>query len=142
MPNRNYQRILRQRQHPVFLDYLTKPGEVNFHMSPTSWLRLRPQGEAVPIITIRAGEDISTMPIELPVLLGVIPPILVLLTCRRVLDIHAPPDAASVNISFVEGVRSVGGDNLITAIPGFVSGGNIGMVRKINNFCSKIMFLV
>ena len=65
----------------------------------------------------------------------------VLLNRRGVLDAHAPPDAASTTISFVAGVRSVGGVNTTTTIPGFVDGGKKGMVRKLNKFCSKILLL-
>ena len=103
---------------------------------------LRPKGGALPIIPIRAGEDVSTIPIELSIPPGVLPLTPLLLTCRGVLDLHAPPDTACTNISFVTSVRSVGGVNLITAIPGFVGGGETGMVRQLNNFCSKFLFLV
>ena len=45
------------------------------------------------------------------------------------MDVHAPPNAVSVAISFVGGVRRVCGVNLIAAIPGFVVRGKTGMVR-------------
>ena len=80
--------------------------------------------------------------ISLPMSPGVLPLTPVLLTHRGVLDVHAPPNASSAKISLVTGVRSIGGVNLTTAIPGFVGGFKTGMVRKLNNFCSKIMLLV
>ena len=116
-----------------FWDCLTKSGGVDFCISPTSWIKLRPQGGSVPIIPIRTGEEISTMPMELPILPGVLPLTPVILTCRGFLDVHAPLNVASAKISFVSSVRSVYGINLIAAIywsvPGFVGGGNTGMVR-------------
>ena len=48
---------------------------------------------------------------------------LVLITFRGVLDVHAPPDAASAAISFVAGVSNFSGVNLIVAISGFVGRG-------------------
>ena len=55
-----------------FWDFLTKPGKVDCHLSPTSWHKLRPQGGAVPIITIRNREDVSMITIELPMSPGVL----------------------------------------------------------------------
>ena len=117
----------------------TKHRKVEFRIPPTSWTKLRPQGGAVPIIPIRSWEDVSTMPIELSMPPGVILLIPVLLTCRGVLDIHAPPEIVSAKVLFITGVRSANGVNLITKIPGFVGGENTGMVRQLNNFRSGIV---
>ena len=125
-----------------FWDCLTKPGLVNFHISPTSWLKLRPQVGEVPIIPIRYEEDVSTMPIALSMLPGVLLSTPVLLTFCGVLNVHAPPDAVSTNISFVTGVRSIYGVNLIAEFPWFVGRGKAGMVQKLNNLCSRISLLV
>ena len=102
---------------------------------------MRSQGRTVPIITIRAGEGVSTILIALSMLHGVLPLSPVLLTCRKILDVHALLDTACATISFVVGFTSIGGGNIIDAIPRFVGGGKIGMVRQLNNFCSKIMLL-
>ena len=120
-----------------FGDFLTKPGEVDCHIYPTYWLKLKPQGGAVPIIPIRSRQEFSTMPIELPMLPGVLPLTPVLLTLCGVLDVHASPGAVSVEIYFVTGIGSVGEINLITAIPGLVGRGKTGMVLQLNNSCSK-----
>ena len=79
-------------------DYLTKPGEVGLRIYPTSWIPLRPQGEAVPTIPIRAGEYVSTMTIALSMPSWVLPLIPVLLICHIFLDVHTPTDAASAKI--------------------------------------------
>ena len=113
----------------IFWYCLTKPGEVDLRISPTSWIKLRPQGGLVPTIRIRSGEDVSMMLIELPMPPGVLPPTSVLLTRRGVLYIYAPPDLESAMCSFAAFVRSVCGVNLITEIIGFVGGGKTGMVR-------------
>ena len=60
---------------------------------------------------------------------GVLSLTLVLITFRGVLDVHAPPNAASAAISFVAGVSNFSGVNLIVAISGFVGGGNKGMLK-------------
>ena len=99
---------------------------------------MRPQGGAVPIIPINSGEGVSTMSIALSIPPGVLLLNPVLLTHRVVMDIQAPPETTSANIYFVPGVRSVSGVNIIYAIPRFVGGGKKDMVRKLNNFCSKI----
>ena len=116
-----------------FWDYLTKTGEVDCHIFPTSWLNLRPYGMAVPIMPIRTGEEILMITIALPILPGVLPPTPVLPTFQGVLDVHTPPDAMSATISFAAGVRIIHGVNLIAAapwsIPRFVDGVNTGMVR-------------
>ena len=62
------------------------------------------------------------MPIFLPMLPGVLPLTPVLLTRHVVMDVHAPPDDASANISFAAGVRSAGGVNIISTIPGLLAG--------------------
>ena len=36
---------------------LTKPGEMDFHISPKSWMWLRSQGGEVTTIPIKAGEE-------------------------------------------------------------------------------------
>ena len=73
------------------------------------------------------------MPISLPISTGVLQSAPVVLTCQGVPDVHTPPDAASAKISFVVGVKSICGTNLITVIPWsileFVGGGKTGMVR-------------
>ena len=107
---------------------LTKPGKVDFRISPTSWIKLRPQCGTVPTIPIGYGYYVSTIPIALSIPYGLIPSTPVILTFRGVLDIHAPSDAVFVNISFVAGVRSIGCVNMISAIPGFFYGGKTGMV--------------
>ena len=60
------------------------------------------------------------------------------LTYRGVLLIHATPNAASVTSSFVAGAKSVCGSNIIViipwSIPGFIAGGETGMVRLLNIF--------
>ena len=73
---------------------------------------------------------------------GVLPSTPDVLTWLGVLNIHAPTDAASTKINSVTGVMGVGGVYIISSIPGFIVGGKIGMIRKLNNFGSKIMFLV
>ena len=65
-----------------FLDGLTKSGEVNFCISPTFGLALRPQGEEVPKIPIRDWEEFSTMRLALQMSPGVLPSTPVLLTCH------------------------------------------------------------
>ena len=90
---------------------------------------MRPQGGVVPIIPIRSGEDISTMPIEFLFLPGVLPYTPVILPRRRALDAHTPLNAAFAMIFFVTGVRNVYGINLIAAIPWFVGRGKTGMVQ-------------
>ena len=125
-----------------FWDCMTKPGEVDFRIFTTSYLWLRPHGGAVPMIPIRAGEDVSTIPMVLLILHGVLPLTHVLLTCRRVMWIHAPPDVASATTYFVKGIRSVCGVNLIAAIPGFICRVKTGMVWQLNNSCSQILLLV
>ena len=111
-----------------FLDCLTKSGDVDFHISQTSWLKLRPRGIVVPIIPIRSGEDVLTMPISLPIFPGVLPLTPVLITRYGVLDVHTLPDAAPTKISFVAGVRSIYGIILIAEIHGLVGRGKTGMV--------------
>ena len=125
-----------------FWDYLTKSGEVDFRISPTFGLKLRPQDRAITIITIKYGEEVSTIPIELPMSTGVLPLTQVILTFHGVLVIHAPTDAASTKINSVTGVMGVGGVYIISSIPGFIVGGKIGMIRQLNNFGSKILFQV
>ena len=125
-----------------FWDCLTKPGEMDCRISPTSWIKFRPQVGAVPIIPIISGEDISAVIIELSMPPGVLPPTLVLLTCQGFMDVHTLSNAASAMIYFVAGVKSVCGVNLISAIPGFFDGGKTGMVRELNNFCSRFPLLV
>ena len=102
-------------------------------ISPTSWLKLSPQDGAVPIITIRSGEDVSKMTIALPMSPEVLPSMAVLLTYQGVLDTHTPPNTASAMISFVTGIRIMGGVNLISTIPwstsGLIGGDKTGMVR-------------
>ena len=66
----------------------------------------------------------------------------VVLTCHGVLDINAPSDTMCANISFISGVRSVGGANLVATIPGLIVRGKIGVVQQLNMFCSKITFLM
>ena len=68
-----------------FWDCLTKPGEVDYCLLPTSWLKLSPQGGVVPIIPIITGEEVSMMPIALPMSPGVLLLMPILLTCRVVL---------------------------------------------------------
>ena len=68
-----------------FWDCMTNPGGVGFSFSPTSWITLRPQGGAVPIITVRTGEVGSMMPIALLISPDVLPLTPVLLNCRGVL---------------------------------------------------------
>ena len=75
------------------------------------------------------------MTIELPMPPGVLLATPGLLTCHIVLDVRAPPDDAFAKTSFVAGIRSVGGVNIITTIPRFIDGDKTGMVRKLNNFC-------
>ena len=73
------------------------------------------------------------------------PSMLVLLICRRFLFVHALPDITSVNISCTAGVRNVCGVIPIAEIFGFIGRGNIEnfpMVRKLNNFWSKIILPV
>ena len=125
-----------------FSDCLTKPGGVDFSTSLTYRIKLRPQGGAVPIIPIRSGEELSTMTTILSMPHGVLPLTPVLLTCHGVLDVHAPPYAASANISSLAGVRSVGGVNLIVPIPGFVYESKTGTIQQLNHFCSQITLLV
>ena len=125
-----------------FWGFLTKPWEVDCRILSTSWINLIPQGVSSPIIPIIYGEDVSKIPITLSMPPGMLPLMPVLLNCRLVLDVHAPPDAMSTNVSFVSGIRSVGGVNIITKIPVFVSRGKTGMVRQLNIFCSKIPLLV
>ena len=94
---------------------------------------MRPQGEEIPIIPIRTGDYGSIIPIALKMSTGFLPSTPVLLTCCRVLYVHAPLDAASATIFFVTLDTSVCGVNLIAAIhwsiPGFVGRGKTGMVR-------------
>ena len=120
-----------------FRHCLTKSGEVDLRILPTSWLKLIPQVEAVPIIPIRSGEDVSTIPMTLPLSPVVLLSTPFLLTHHRFMDIHVMTNAVSAMISFVAGVRSVYVVNVIVAIPGFVGIVKTGMVRKLNNFCSK-----
>ena len=68
------------------------------------------------------------MPITLSMSLGVITSTPVLLTCRKVLYVHTPPDAASVTIHFVAGVISVCGANTNATIPEFVGRSKKGVV--------------
>ena len=112
------------------------------HIFPTSWLKLRLQVGAVPRIPIKYGEDISTMPIALPISSGVLPLTPAILTCPGVPDIYAPPNAVYATISFVAGITSVYVLNIIDKIPGFVSRGKTGMVQQLNNFCSEFSFLL
>ena len=113
----------------IFWYCLTKPGEVDYGISPTSYIKLKPQGGVVSTITIRYGEAVSMMLIELTIPPRVLPPTSVLLTRRVLMYIHTPPNFASAVFSFAAGVRSVCGVNLITEIIGFVGGGKTGMVR-------------
>ena len=88
----------------------------------------------------------STIPIALKMSPGLLTLTPVLLTCCGVLDVHAPPDAASATISVVAVIRRVCGANLIIAIPwsihGLVGGGKTGMVRYLNNLGPKFPLLV
>ena len=72
---------------------------------------------------IRSGEEVSTIPIEFSILPGLLMLTPVLLTCCRVMNVHTPPDAAYATISFIAGIESVGGVNIIDTIPGVVLGG-------------------
>ena len=113
-----------------FWNYLIRSGGVDFCVSPTSWLKLSPQSRSVPINPIIAVGDVSIIPISLPMLAGVLPLTPVLLNHCGVLDIHATPDDRHYvqNNSFFTGIRSVCGVKIITTIPGFIRGGNTGMV--------------
>ena len=117
-------------------------GKVDCLILPTSGIKLRPQGGEVPKIPIIYGEDVSTTRISLPMSPDMLPSTPVLLTHRRVLDVHAQPAAVYLTIYFVAGTRSFCGVNIIAAIPGFSEGLKKGIFRKLNNFCSKIPFLV
>ena len=99
---------------------------------------MRPNDGAFPITPIRAGEDVSTMLLESSIPAGVLLLTLALLTWRRFLDIHAPTDATYAKISFVAGVRSVVGVNIITAIPGFIDGVRQGWSVNSIIFVQKI----
>ena len=131
-PNPDYWTTFRRRQSSIFWDCLTKPGEVDCRIFPTSWIKLIPQGGTVPIIIIRTGKYVSTILISLPISPGVLQSAPVVLTWQGVLDVHTPPDTASATISFVVGVRSICGANLIAAIPwsilSFVGGSKTEMV--------------
>ena len=127
----------------IFWDCLNKSEELDCRISPTSWIKLRPQGGLVPIIPIRTGEDVSTIPIALPMLHGLLMLMPGLLTCCGVLWIHTLPDAVSTKIPLVAGVKCFCGVNLIViilwSIPGFVSGGH-DRNGPVNQSINKIRF--
>ena len=100
----------------IFWDRLTKPGEEDCRILPTSWLKLRPQGGEVPKIPIITGEDVSMKPITFPILPVVLSLAPVLLTCKKSLGVHALANAVSTTISFIPGIRSTYGVNLIAVI--------------------------
>ena len=91
-------------------------------MLPTFWLALSPQGGEVPKIPIRIGEDGSTTLTALQMLPELLLSMPVQITFRGFLLINAPPDAASATTSFVAGVKSVCGTNIIGAIPWSIHG--------------------
>ena len=68
------------------------------------------------------------------------------ITCRLVLLTYAPPNASSATTSFVVGVNSICGANtigtILSSILGFIFWTKTGMVRLLNNVCSKFLLLV
>ena len=94
---------------------------------------MRTQGGSVPIISIITKEEVSMMPIALPIFPGVLLMTPVLLTHQKILDVYILPNAVYAINYFVLGIRSNRGINLITAtpwsIPGFVNRGKTGMVH-------------
>ena len=77
--------------------------------------------------------------------IGMDPSTTALLIFWGVLFFHPLPDVASENIFCTAGVSSVCGIIPIAAIFGFFGGGKTEtymMVRKLDNFCSKILLLV
>ena len=96
---------------------LTKLGEVDFHLFPTSWLTLMPQVGEVPTAPIRTGEGGSMTLTALQMLPGVVPSTPILITCSGVLLIYAPSDDVSVTTSFVAVIKSVCSNKIIVATP-------------------------
>ena len=71
------------------------------------------------------------MMISLQMSPGVLPSTPILLTCREVILIHAPPDAVSATTSFVTVAKIICGANKIGAIPwsipGFIAKAKTGL---------------
>ena len=82
---------------------------------------------------VRPGDGGSTTLTALRLLHVALPSVPVLITFCGVLLIHAPPVAASTKTSFVAGVKSIYGANIIGttpwSLPGFIRGGKTWMVR-------------
>ena len=125
-----------------FWEFLTKSGKVYCRLLPTSWLTLSPQGGEVQTIPIRTREDGSAMLTALQMSPGVLPSTPVLLTCRGLLLIHAPYNAASTTNSFFAGIKSVCGTNIINAIswsiPWSIGRGKTGMFQLLNFFKTPV----
>ena len=103
---------------------------------------LRPQGGAVvPMIPIISGEEVSLIPQACPMFPEVVPLTPVLLICRGVLLVYTLLDVVSAKIFFTVGVIRVCGASTI-GFTGRVWTGTSPMVRKLNNFPSKITLLV
>ena len=116
----------------------TKPGEVGCRFFATLWIRLRKQGGEVATIPINTGEGVSTILTALQMSPGVLMSTSILITCRGVLLIHAPPDATSATTYFVTGIKSFCDTKNISlipwSIPGFIARCKTWMVRLLNNF--------
>ena len=94
------------------------------------------------VLSLESGVEDLLIPLLIGVGIGIDLSTPVLLIRRGVLLVNTFPNIASANVSFNAGVISVCGFSLVVE---FIGGGKIEtspMVRKLNNFWSKIMLLV